>query len=499
MNRLVQVVLTSAAISACGMTASCAPAHSVSSIHPGPSTNHNANPIIMENLKPGDPNWRVPTTGDITGYSETSSVNSGDTIRFAVSTTGTAFNLAVYRLGWYGGDGGRLLFSVKSVTAKDQGNWMPNSFGVARCPTCQVDVLTGMIAADWTWSYSLQVPRSWISGVYVARLETTEGGKGSIPFIVRDDSRQTGILAVLPVNTWQAYNGWGGKSIYSSGSFGALTISGERRAVKVSFDRPYSLALPSELDTSLISFLERVGYDVSYATDVDVDRDPQLILNHRVYVAVAHDEYWTEGMRGNVETARDRGVSLAFIGGNDVFWQARYEPDIEGIPRRTLVAYKYASIDPLTFTAPQKVTVRWESPPVSYPQNALTGTGGVIDYPPVAEPWIVAPNAPIWMLAGTGLHPGDIIQGLVSMECDAALANRVSPPGLLVVGSSRFRAKGGQDVRCDSTWYPTGHNSEVFSAGDMGWSNLLAGADADWRVIRLTRNVLDRFVSIWTN
>ena len=96
----------------------------------------------------------------------------------------------------------------------------------------------------------------------------------------------------------------------------------------------------------MIRWLERNGYDVSYTTGVDSDRRGALIRNHRVFLSVGHDEYWSGTQRANVEAARNAGVNLAFFSGNEVFWKTRWEDD-----DRTLVSYKEthqsAKLDPL--------------------------------------------------------------------------------------------------------------------------------------------------------
>ena len=111
--------------------------------------------------------------------------------------------------------------------------------------------------------------------------------------IVREPAGQhASALVIAPVNTWQAYNPWGGKSLYDFQSDGVA-------AVKVSFNRPYHPAHTFlEYDLDLIRWLEREGYDVSYTTDVDVDSQPGSLLQHTLVMTAGHDEYWSK------ETAR---------------------------------------------------------------------------------------------------------------------------------------------------------------------------------------------------
>jgi hypothetical protein len=348
-----------------------------------------------------------------------------------------------------------------------------------------------MLDVNWQMSYSLTIPKNWLSGNYLARLTGRTGQHGYIYFVVRNDNRPSAILAVMPVNSYEAYNLWGGKNIYDRTSLGPDTVGpNQTRAVKVSFNRPYSTELIDfriyrDNDLGLVQFLERNGYDVTYATSLDLDRNPALMQQHRLYLSVGHDEYWSRQMRLNLEAARDMGTNLAFLGGNDVFIQVRYEPDHAGRPARTLVCFKSLLLDPLHATDRPNVTIGFTS--LGWAQNSLTGTvydGGAV---PRYANWTVTSGAPQWLLAGTGLAPGNQISNLVRTECDRITTHSPQPPTLQVVGSSTFINTGGQPTTCDSVWYVTKHRSEVFSAGDEGWQYMID----DRRVARLTTNLLD--------
>ena len=169
--------------------------------------------------------------------------------------------------------------------------------------------------AGWPVTDTLQVPADWVSGYYVAQLVLTSGpnaGTGyQTYFVVRElPLRRSQILVQVPVNTWQAYNGWGGFSLYE------FDYAKNVRASKVSFDRPYDWSLagaqvPLVWELPLVRFLEREGYDVSYQTDVDTDQDPASLLQHRLVIDSGHDEYWTRTMFDAFAQARDAGTNLA--------------------------------------------------------------------------------------------------------------------------------------------------------------------------------------------
>ena len=130
------------------------------------------------------------------------------------------------------------------------------------------------------------------------------------------------ILVQVPVNTWQAYNAWGGRSLYDFDYAGP-------RANHVSFDRPYAWKpggqSPLGWELPIVRFLEREGYDVSYQTDVDTDRDPGSLLRHRLVIVAATTSTGRSTMRDAFEMRAHRGTNLAFMGANIAYWQVRYE------------------------------------------------------------------------------------------------------------------------------------------------------------------------------
>ena len=149
-----------------------------------------------------------------------------------------------------------------------------------------------------------------------------------IVFVVRNDASTSDMLFQTSDTTWQAYNDYGGNSLYEGSPAG--------RAYKVSYNRPFDTNAETPEDFvwnaeyPMVRFLEANGYDVSYTTGIDTDRRGNLITNHKTFLSVGHDEYWSGGQRANVEAARAAGVNLAFFSGNEVFWKTRWENSIAG-------------------------------------------------------------------------------------------------------------------------------------------------------------------------
>jgi plastocyanin len=343
------------------------------------------NPVACENALPGDPtsDWQVTGVGDSTiqGFATSMSVNVGGTISFKIKTPASAYHIDILRLGYYGGLGARKIASNVLPTAT-----LPQSQ-----PACQTTSSTGLVdCGNWGVSASWTVPSNVVSGVYIAHLVRNDtGGSSQIPFVVRNDASTSNVLLSTSDATWQAYNAYGGNSLYG------CTVAcppgnpgGYKGAFAVSYNRPFDGTLASDNGQSylyyaeyqMLRFLEKNGYDVSYTSSSDVDRDGAQLLNHKVFMSSAHDEYWSAGQRANVEAARDHGVNLAFFSGNEMFWKTRWASDGSGAPYRTLVSYKETHFDaPTDPSDPPTWTGTWRDPRFSppadadKPENSVTG------------------------------------------------------------------------------------------------------------------------------
>ena len=344
-----------------------------------------ANAIVAENCLVGNPSseWDLGagSNGDLTlqGFATDISVNQGGTVSFKISTPASAYTIIIYRIGYYGGNGAR---KVATIT--------PSATLPQTQPACMTDISTGLIdCGNWAVSASWQVPATATSGVYFAHLIRKDtGGDSHIVFIVRNDASTSDVMYQTSDESWQAYNYYGAGSLYSQAK---PVFDLTDRSYKVSYNRPFlTRGFNQEWDTwifgaefAMIQWLEENGYDVTYFTGVDADRNGSLIKRHKVYMDSGHDEYWTGQQRANVQAARDAGVNLAFFSGNTMFWKTRWENSIDGTstPDRTLVCYKetlaFAKLDtqnPTLWTG----TFRDPSfsPPADggIPENALTGT-----------------------------------------------------------------------------------------------------------------------------
>ncbi|NWF61074.1 MAG: DUF4082 domain-containing protein [Fischerella sp.] len=342
------------------------------------------NPITIENSLPGNPQseWDVTGAGssNIQGFATDISYKPGDTVNFKIktSTNATGYRLDIYRMGYYNGNGARKVATVLPSVGLPQTQ-----------PNCLSNSSTGLIdCGNWAVSASWAIPTNATSGIYFAKAVLTAGASGAshIVFIVREDDNSASpsdILFQTSDTTWQAYNSYGGKSLYTGGP------GPKGNAYKVSYNRPFNTRSVDNgqdwlfnAEYPMVRWLEANGYNVSYFTGVDSDRRGDLIKNHKIFLSVGHDEYWSNQQRLKVEDARKAGVNLAFFSGNEVYWKTRWENSIDGsnTAYRTLVCYKEthsnAKIDP----APGIWTGTWRDPRFSppadggRPENALTGT-----------------------------------------------------------------------------------------------------------------------------
>jgi len=459
---------------------------------------------FRENQRPGTAAWRsaslareavapagsaaqqqVWSDSPIRGYASTSSVNHGDPITFYVGTSYPSFTLDVYRMGWYDGDGARQYAHVENQTGQDQ-------------PVPAPDPDTGLLELHWQPSYTLQTGADWPSGVYLVKLLATNDVTNYIPFVVRADGQTAQIVYQVPFATYQAYNNWGGKSLYDWESMDGVA------AVKVSFDRPYADWDGSggffDGDYNMIRWLERQGYDVTYVASQDLDAGTAQLARGKLFLSAFHDEYWSRAMREHLTAARDAGVSIAFFASDNIDWQIRFEPSSSGVARHVEVCYRKARLDPLAQTNPELTTVHWNERPLNEPTNALLGNmyageiGAVTGTWPEGADWAVV-NSESWVYAGTGLQDGDHIPRLVGYEYDRAFDNGASPPGLLLLSDSVIG-----DNRANGTLYVAESGAIVFSAGTSYWpfeldDNEYRSYGADLRVQIMTANILNAMIA----
>ncbi|MBV9920947.1 MAG: DUF4082 domain-containing protein, partial [Pseudonocardia sp.] len=357
---------------------------------------------------------------------------------------------------------------------------------------------------------SWTVPADAVSGMYIAHLVRDDsqdpGGNSQIPFIVRNDSSHSTILLSASDETWEAYNDYGGNSLYT------CTVAcppgnpgGYKAAYAVSYNRPFDGSIAVDggdsylfyTEYQMVRWLEMNGYDVSYTSSADVDRAGSLLLNHKVFIASGHDEYWSANQRANVMAARDAGVNLAFFTGNEIYWKTRWAGSEDGsnTPYRTLISYKETHFDkPVDPQDPTTWTGTWGDPRFSppadggNPSNSLTGqmflvNSGTAD---ITVPYQYH-GLQIWRnTAVAKLQSGQSVtlgagDGTLGYEWDVDADNGFRPPGLFDLSSTTvsnvqtFTDYGtntisGSTATHHLTLYRAGSGALVFGAGTVQWA-----------------------------
>jgi hypothetical protein len=458
------------------------------------------NAIVLENQKTGTTAWQITnqaSNNEIAGFASATSINKGESLPIKVSlATPGQYKIDIYRLGYYGGTGGRLITSSGLLNGVTQAG-----------PT--TDSTTNLVEYKWNTSYTLQTGADWTTGLYSAKLtDITTGKQSQVWFTIRDDNRPADLGFQEAVTTTEAYNNYGGYSVYGENSIGG------QRAYKVSFDRPFGLVNNVEgfnnrmtWEYNMVRWLESQGYDVSYYTNLDVHINPLQLYSQKTFLSVGHDEYWSMEMRNNVEQARDNGINMGFFSANTAYWRVRFEPSSTGEANRVMTVYKDSwALDPVAQLDSSAATTRFRSTQINRPENALLGvmyTGNTGVGAAFGGFSYVVSNASDPYYANTGLRNGDTFSGLVGYEWDAIVNNGFTPPGLVTLSQSPVSPVGsppplpaGTDTSIsNAVRYTASSGAKVFSTGSIQWawgldSFGLSNSRVDSRVQQITVNVL---------
>lgn len=452
--------------------------------------------IIAENQRPGTTDWQLTTvhtercsmivlpdepwiertyyhTREIEGYCSQTSLAAGDTLRVSVSTDPVSeFSLDIYRMGYYGGKGGRLMKSLGPFTGTVQPVPPDGEKNLREC--------------NWEESLRIAIPEDWLSGVYLGKLTAAQGGWQSyVIFIVKDD-RPADLLFQCSDMTWQAYNRWPEwRSLYDWTADWGPTPWYTGVGPEVSFDRPYTFymnSLPVGLqpmingsgefllwEFPLAFWLEKEGYDVSYISNLDTHNDREGLLRAKGFLSVGHDEYWTQEMLENVSYARDQGVNLLFLSGNSVSGKIYLNPSSTGQADRVFGRIQFFDEEAELMGAK------------SY------GVG--------LAPWTcVLPEH--WIYEGTGLQKGDTIPDLIGWEYHGYPLGEISGLQVLAEGS----LAGADSVRrYAATYYETPKGNFVFNAATCWWSMALSTPPGFPHPINPNRLFTDRTVDFRNN
>jgi hypothetical protein len=458
------------------------------------------NAVAAENAKPGTRDWMLTKTRLdpatkyrcpwVEGYCSQRSVRAGDTISFHVSThPPSPFTLEIYRLGFYGGDGGRLMKKLGPFEGRTQPD---PEIGPKRVRICQ-----------WDPCAELRIPHDWLSGVYLGKLTAElDGTQSYVIFIVRDD-RRADFLFQCSDNTWQAYNRWPSQfALYDDGK-AQWYWGGD---VQVSFHRPYGKycqILDAPLSTGsgewflwefpFAFWMEEQGFDVTYISNLDTHRDPAGLRRAKGFLSVGHDEYWSPEMFANVAAARDAGLHLAFFSGNAVCGRIQFDEHLRAFERVGVFGPPHGTQE---FVAISSLP---HERPYAHELIGAHSTG-----PVTGGADFICTQPEHWIFKDTGMKTGDAIPGLIGWEWHGDPAKI---PGLEIIATGPTQAKPGQPNggTYTSTVYPGPRGNFVFNAATCWWADALSAPPGYVRpkvytepkgphawAQRITRNILER-------
>jgi hypothetical protein len=504
-------------------------------------TGSRSNPVVAENLRPGTLSWlpeRLRFTPDVSygeavkerdltysplgeyrrddnaphrdsgrcaiieGWCSHPSVKAGDSLQVFVSTDPPGgFMLDVYRMGYYQRLGARQVMSAGPISGVAQPLPSPGPERLIEC--------------GWSPSYEVSIPADWLSGVYLGKLTRVDDGtENYIVFVVRDE-REAGLIVQTSDFNWQAYNGWPTDySLYSDG--GPSLYYGME--VAVSFERPYlptwSTAIPGTGEFFALEFpftywAERMGYDVTYCSNLDTHRGTAALSRAAGFLSVGHDEYWTVDMYHNVRAAIDAGVSVGFFSGNSVCAAIGLRPGASGRPDRVFSRvdnFGYQSLlDRYPADHPVGAAYRHTPVPGKAPDEGyLIGARNDPPWSGCADWACSLPGH--WVFEGTGMAAGDAIPYLVGHEWHGAPPEDIA--GLEVVSRGRTYDPSVGPGEYTATVYPGPRGNVVFNAATVWWSSGLSqppgyqrpsstwpSAQPDARVQRITQNVLSKMIA----
>ncbi len=463
-------------------TTTSRPSATVPSLSPGPLYSA---AVKQQNSLPGTSAWRIGSNANskvISGFAGSTYALVGQTIPLYVTTTAPSFTVTAFRMGWYQGLLGRLVWTSPTIK------------GLVQPPCPMLAPSNTVECSNWKPLVQMHVTSAFVPGDYLLKLVASNGDAQYIPLTVIDPASNAAVVVLNAVTDWQAYNAWGGYSLYHGPA-----SNWPDRATKVSFDRPYGYGagagdfIGNELP--VVELVEKLGLNVTYVTSVFLEQHPTLTLNHHVLVSLGHDEYYSVTMRQALRNSVNHGGSLMFLGANAIFRRIRFAASPLG-PDRIEINYRNPYQDPLFGKDNARVTANWPAFPDARPESSLIG----VQYQcfPVNYPMIIT-DPQSWIFQGSGLGFGSEIPHLIGSEFDGFIPSSPHPANLEILANSPVLCRN-QPYFSDMTYYSTPSGGGVFATGTANWVATLApacipavGECPDPATLAITTNVLEAF------
>lgn len=440
----------------------------------------------------------------VEGYTGQVSYAPGEEVTLCVSCAGASFSVEITRIG-----------------ARSERVWSEENIPGKVYP---VPDNASSHGCQWPVAVTVKIPPEWRSGYYHVALRTRDHGggfthrstrtaEGQCFFILRNGGKppKAKILLQLSANTYNAYNNWGGFSLY------AYNGRGGNQGHRVSFERPPASQF-NTWEQPFVEWAEGHGFAMDYIANSDLEFHPEELEGRSLVLSVGHDEYWSAPMRDTLEKFITAGGNAAFFSGNVCCWQVRSEDR-----GRALTSWKQNYHSDPVYAARRGyglLASLWSHQLIKRPENILTGVGFLWGGYHRSHGQLMDGSGAFtvhrpghWVLAGTGLKAGEGFGGkdtIVGYECDGCeLEFRDGLP----FPTHRDGTPENFEIVCtapaqwhpdDCQWYDHWENGRqghavlgvyqrggtVFTCGSTDWSHGLRGGDP--AVERITRNILER-------
>jgi len=455
--------------------------------------------IADENKKPGvklsnkdwlNVDYREPSGSAL--WLNKTSVNCGETVDVHASLYGNdqfAFlkgkrNIEVLRIGWYNGAGARVIWRSPEIQLKREKVPLPANN-------------LRMVETKWPTTLKINIGRDWTPGFYLVVTKSPEDKIENVaPLVVKSPRSTSKILLMHSFLTWNLYNNFGGHSAYFGHGDSKITKREDRSRV-VSLDRPimgsggYSIHRDA---ISMVTFMEKNGFNYDQETDFDVDNYPSIIDSYNELILSGHAEYMTRRIFESIVASRNNGVNLAIFGGNTALWQTRVTASRIGKDRR-IIMYRSATEDPVTDI--RQVSIEFRDHRINMPQTLFTGTepSGTHVYGDLK-----AVRVPNW----SGLkNNSEIIGFSPDSEVEEIIPNSPASPNKVNVifhGDMRYSDPtttpyGAKTTNSDVVWFTSTNGQATFNAGITNWACNLVDVCSSSSVDEKSRAVLSQLTS----
>ena len=424
--------------------------------------------VMRENLRAGTPSWDagIPLeySGDYTaveknipapsiplpnpkfkaveGWFDLSSALCGDSVGLHITGNNKPVTIKVFRMGYYKGAGARLIekFVTKPVA-------LNSKFKVSAAPVSTV-------TTSWPVAWVFKVSKATLPGQYLFRLDDGGGDSSFVPLTITNPQSKSDVTMVSSVLTWQAYNQWGGYSLYKGPNRNKLT-----RANIVSFNRPYDGAGDGQfryMEYPILKLAEELGLNLNYVTDLELNKNASSLANTMSVTLGGHAEYWTTQMRASLQSAVNRGVNLVSFGGNELYNRPRYD-----VKSRLITMWRGSTSDP-SRSDPLLATTIWRSPPILQPESLLLGS----QYVGLGVDGNYRVQHPDRWPFNTERHP-NMMNSIVGLEVDSPLYS----PGPAVESLAQAQIIfSGKKVTTMATYYTNSKDAGILAIGTNGWT-----------------------------